>query len=172
LKDRCVQAGIECVEWDSRKTQEWASVVLVTPESAVSESFGVFINRQQAMGRLDRIFVDECHVVDSTGGWRTRKLALRNLVKAETQLVHLTATIRPRDEGEFIALMGLPAKEKCQWFRGLTTRKKVEYQIQRYDQKEEDEDEVLVRLMEKRSASTQCPGRSLCIATRWRSRFD
>ncbi|KAH6612357.1 hypothetical protein C7974DRAFT_289225, partial [Boeremia exigua] len=80
-----VQAGIECVEWDSRKPQEWASVVLVTPESAVSESFGGFINRQRAMGRLDRIVVDKCHVVlDSTSGWRTRMLALRDLVKAET----------------------------------------------------------------------------------------
>jgi superfamily II DNA helicase RecQ len=52
LKDRCVQAGIDCVEWDSRKPQEWGSVVLVTPESAVSESFGGFINRQRAMAEL------------------------------------------------------------------------------------------------------------------------
>ncbi|KAG9191444.1 hypothetical protein G6011_09532 [Alternaria panax] len=159
LKDRCVQAGIDCVEWDSRKPQEWASVVLVTPESAVSESFGGFINRQRAMGRLDRIVVDECHVVlDSTGGWRTRMLALRDLVKAETQLVYLTATMRPRDEGEFIALMGLPAKKECQWFRGQTTRKNVKYQIQRYDQKEEDEDEVLVQLVEEKKRQYPMPG--------------
>jgi len=63
LKDQCVKAGIECVEWESRKPHEWASVVLVTPESAVSDSFGNFMNRQRAMGRLDRIIIDECHVV-------------------------------------------------------------------------------------------------------------
>jgi len=45
LKDRCDKAGIECVKWDSRKPHEWALVVLVTPESAVSEGFGDFINR-------------------------------------------------------------------------------------------------------------------------------
>ena len=45
LKRRCRQVGIECVEWSSRKPNEWASIVLVTPESAVSESFGNFINR-------------------------------------------------------------------------------------------------------------------------------
>jgi hypothetical protein len=40
-------------------------------------------------------------------------LALRDLVKAETQLVYLTATMQLRDEGEFIALIGLLAKEEC-----------------------------------------------------------
>ena len=39
-------------------------------------------------------------------------LGLRDLVKIEIQLVYLTATIRLRDEAEFIQLMGLLAKEK------------------------------------------------------------
>lgn len=51
------------MEWNSRRPNEWAQVVLVTPESAVGEAFGQFINRQRAMGRLDRIVVDECHVI-------------------------------------------------------------------------------------------------------------
>ena len=162
MKDRCMKAGIECVEWDSRKPNEWASVVLVTPESAVGEGFGNFINRQRAMGRLDRVVIDECHVVlDSTGGWRMRMLALRDLVKAETQLVYLTATMRPRDEGEFIRLMGLPPKEKCQWFRGSTTRKNVEYRVQLYNQKEEEEDEVLLRLVEEKRRQYPMPGQIL-----------
>lgn len=159
MKDRCVKAGMECVEWDSRKPHEWASVVLVTPESAVSEGFGNFINRQRAMGRLDRIVIDECHVVlDSTGGWRTRMLALRDLVKAETQLVYLTATMRPRDEGEFIRLMGLPPKEKCQWFRGATARKNVEYQVRLFNRKEEEEDEVVRKLVEEKKRQYAMPG--------------
>jgi Helicase conserved C-terminal domain len=157
LKDRCVQAGIECVEWDSRKPQEWASIVLVTPESAVSEGFGNFINRQRAMGRLDRIVVDECHVVlDSIGGWRSRMLGLRALVKSETQLVYLTATMRPRDEGEFIRLMGLPPKEKCQWFRGRTTRGNVAYQVQLYNQDEEEE--AIRTLVEAKKRQYPMPG--------------
>ena len=45
IKTCCKKAGIECVEWDSRKPHKWALVVLVTPESAVSKSFGNFINR-------------------------------------------------------------------------------------------------------------------------------
>ena len=87
IKDRYDELGIECVEWSGRRPHEWASVVLVTPEAAVRESFGHFINRQRAMGRLDRIVVDECYVVlDSRveGGWRSRVVGLRGLVKAET----------------------------------------------------------------------------------------
>ena len=87
IKDRCDELGIECVEWSGRRPHEWASVVLVTPEAAVGESFGHFINRQRAIGRLDRIVVDECHVVLDSGvggGWRSRVLGLRGLVKAET----------------------------------------------------------------------------------------
>lgn len=45
LKDRCIKAGIDCVEWDSQRLHEWASVVLVVLESAVSAPFEAFINR-------------------------------------------------------------------------------------------------------------------------------
>lgn len=128
LKDRCIRAGIDCVEWDSERPHEWASVVLVVPESAVSASFESFINRQRAMGRLDRIVVDECHIVlELTGGWRSRVLRLRNLVKAETQLVYLMATLKPKEESEFIQLMVLPLKEQCAWFRMPTTRPNIAY---------------------------------------------
>ena len=157
IKTQCGKVGIECVEWDSRKPHEWASVVLVTPESAVSESFGNFINRQRAMGRLERIVIDECHVVlDSTSGWRTRMLGLRNLVKAETQLVYLTATMRPDEQGEFIRLMGLPEKEKCYWFQGGTTRKNVAYQVRMYNI--EEEEEVVGKLVGEKKAEYPMPG--------------
>ncbi|KAF2812022.1 uncharacterized protein BDZ99DRAFT_383412, partial [Mytilinidion resinicola] len=83
IKSCCNKAGIGC-----------AQVVLVTPELAVGKAFGNFINRQQLIERLDRIIINECHVIlDLVGGWRSRILALRNLVIIETQLVYLTAII-------------------------------------------------------------------------------
>jgi superfamily II DNA helicase RecQ len=81
MKDRCEQLGIVSAEWNSWRPHEWAQVVFVTPEAAVGEAFGHYINRQRAMGRLDWIVVDECHVVlDSLDGFCSRMLALRNLV--------------------------------------------------------------------------------------------
>jgi len=157
MKKRCDELGIMCVEWESRRPHEWAQVVLVTPEAAVGEGFGQFINRQRCMGRLDRIVVDECHVVlDSTKGWRSRLLGLRNLVMAETQMVYLTATLRPREEGEFIRLMGLPAKEQCQWFRGVTARSNVQYQVQAYDV--DDEEEAVQAVVEGLKEKYPLPG--------------
>jgi superfamily II DNA helicase RecQ len=157
LTRRCVEAGIECVQWRSRHPDEWASIVLVTPELAVSKSFGNFINRQRAMGRLDRIVIDECHVVlDSTKGWRTKMLALRDLVKMETQLVYLTATMRPSEEGQFIKLMGLPGKEISHWFRGVTTKKNVGYKVVLHDKREEEE--TVVKLVQEKKNEYPMPG--------------
>jgi superfamily II DNA helicase RecQ len=45
MKNQCNRAGIECVKWNSWKPHKWASVVLVTPEAAVSKSFRNFINQ-------------------------------------------------------------------------------------------------------------------------------
>jgi superfamily II DNA helicase RecQ len=150
LKDRCIKAGIDCVEWDSQRPHEWATVVLVVPELAVSAPFEAFINRQRAMGRLDRVVVDECHIVlESTKGWRTRVLKLRNLVKAETQLLFLTATLKPKEESNFIQLMALPPKEQCAWFRVPTTRPNIAYQVHWYDREEEEEADVLARLVQE-----------------------
>ena len=154
IKDRCDELGIECVEWSGRRPHEWASVVLVTPEAAVGESFGHFINRQRAMGRLDRVVVDECHVVldsGTGGGWRSRMLGLRGLVKAETQLVYLTATLRPAVEAEFGRLVGLPGTG-ARWFRGATTRANVRYEVRRYNGQEEEEEEVVAALVEEKKA--------------------
>jgi superfamily II DNA helicase RecQ len=157
---RCERIGIQCVEWDSCRPQEWAQVVLVTPEAAVGEAFGHFINRQRAMGRLDRIVVDECHtVLDSTQGWRSKLLELRNLVKVETQLVYLTATLKPKEEGEFRQLMGLPAKEECVWLRDRTSRKNIQYRIQDYNM--EEEVAAVVELVKELKQTYAMPGKIL-----------
>jgi hypothetical protein len=73
--------------------------MFITPEAAVSEAFKQYINRQRAIGRLDRIIINECYVVlNSLNRFRSRLLALKNLVRAETQIVYLTAILRPRKE--------------------------------------------------------------------------
>jgi superfamily II DNA helicase RecQ len=89
--------------------------MFVTPEAAVSKAFRQYINQQRAIGQLDRIVVDKCHIVlDSLNSFRSRILALRNLVQAETQIVYLTATLQPHKEQQFIKAIGLPPKRQCQ----------------------------------------------------------
>ncbi|KAJ5302427.1 hypothetical protein N7476_009226 [Penicillium atrosanguineum] len=100
LQDRCTTLGISCVAWESRRPPDEASIVLVTPESALSTEFTTFLNRQRMMQRLDRIVIDECHILlnrDTT--FRPMMQQLGRLTAAQTQVVLLTATLPPSAEG-------------------------------------------------------------------------
>jgi superfamily II DNA helicase RecQ len=55
LEQRCKRAGISCVEWESRRPPDEASIVLVTPESALSKEFFIFLNRQQVCPTLGSV---------------------------------------------------------------------------------------------------------------------
>ena len=126
-------------------------MILVTPEAAVGEAFSQFVNRQQAYGRLDRVVIDKYHVVlDSRGGWRSKILELRQLVRLQTQLVYLTATLMPSEEHKFIRVIGLPAKGKIQWFRARIERKNITYRVIEYNRKREIE--TLVDLVGRKKA--------------------
>ena len=57
LKRRCDEVGIKCAEWESRQPQSDVSIMLVTPESAVSKAFQTFLIRVQATKQLERITV-------------------------------------------------------------------------------------------------------------------
>jgi superfamily II DNA helicase RecQ len=159
LQDCCVRAGISCVKWDSKHPYEWAQIVLMVPKVAVGAPFQSFLNRQRGMGRLDQVVVDECHVVlKSTQGWRAQVLKLRTLVQAETQLVYLTATLKPKKESEFIQLMALPPKEESHWFRARTTQPNIAYSVHRFNQADKDKANVLARLVHKAKEQYPLPG--------------
>jgi superfamily II DNA helicase RecQ len=133
LQERCEKAGISSVVWSSRQPYESASIVFVTPESAVSKTFAGFINRLQELRQLDRIVVDECHtILDGSPGFRPKLRQLGQLAMYGAQMVYLTATLPPRDEDEFRRLMHIPT-QGLQLFRDRTTRKNVAYQVQDVD---------------------------------------
>ncbi|KAF4310443.1 Helicase [Botryosphaeria dothidea] len=63
MKERCSKLGISCTEWEARRPPDAESIVLVTLEAALSDEFMTFLNRLRAMRQLDRIIINECHVV-------------------------------------------------------------------------------------------------------------
>jgi superfamily II DNA helicase RecQ len=106
MKKRCKKLGISCVEWERRHPPDAAAVVLVTPESAVGEAFATFLNRLQATRQLNRIVIDEYHIVlNRQYTFRKQMQQLGQLVAAETQIVILTATLPPSEEGELFRRM-------------------------------------------------------------------
>ncbi|BCR87440.1 uncharacterized protein ACHE_40003A [Aspergillus chevalieri] len=97
MQQRCRRLGIPCMAWDRQQPCDEAAIVLVTPESAVTPDFHSFINRLVVMQRLDRVVIDECHIImNQQKNFRSAMAQLGKLVRARTQMVFLTATLPPR----------------------------------------------------------------------------
>jgi superfamily II DNA helicase RecQ len=80
--------------------------VLVTPKSAVGEEFATFLNQLRATRQLDRIVIDECHIVlNRQYDFRKDMQRLGKLAAAETQIVMLTATLPLSEEDELFRRM-------------------------------------------------------------------
>jgi len=98
MKRRCDAMHLAAADWDSSQPADGVSTVLVTPESALTSSFGRFLAQHRTHDRLDRIVIDKCHVLlDAERGWRNSILHMRNLLYHEVPLTCLTATLPPRD---------------------------------------------------------------------------
>src|SRR5579871_5449988 len=142
MKRRCDKFGIECVEWERMRQPDGAAIVLVTPESAVGEEFGTFLNRMRTMKRLDRIVIDECHVIlNDKLDFRKYLQQLGRLMMAKTQMILLTATLPPTKEVELQSRMGW-AEGEMKIFRAPTVRKNVRYGVMnggRYSKQRERE---------------------------------
>ncbi|KAF6783210.1 hypothetical protein CSOJ01_15923, partial [Colletotrichum sojae] len=127
---RCSRAGITSHVWQSHKANQAASIVFVTPESAVTKGFRDFVSRLEARQALDRVVVDECHVV--LEGTRAFRPQLRELGAAlqefGAQLVCLTATLAPGDEPAFYRTMGIDVG-RVRMFRMASTRRNIEYEV-------------------------------------------
>ncbi|KAK4906400.1 hypothetical protein LTR66_017719, partial [Elasticomyces elasticus] len=149
---RCKELGIPCAEWEGRRQPDAAAVVLVTPESAVGEDFMTFLNRLKATEQLDRIVIDECHIVLNRGyAFRKQMQQLGKLIMAETQMMLLTATLPPSEEEELYRRMY--SKEQVKTFRVRTARKNAAYRVVDMSEigRRGDKEEVVLGLIERQS---------------------
>lgn len=126
---RCEQIGIRCAVWDGKGQPDGASIVLVTPEKATSEEFGTFINRMRQTRRLDRIVIDEGHVVlNEQLDFRKHLQQLGKLAMAETQVVLLTATLPPAEEDRLFERMYW-RRQEVHIVRASTVRQNIQYSV-------------------------------------------
>ncbi|KAL4732889.1 P-loop containing nucleoside triphosphate hydrolase protein [Aspergillus similis] len=128
---RCRQLGVSCVAWDRQRPPDEAAIVLMTPESAVTGNFQLFINRLVMMRRLDPVVVDECHIImNSQKDFQPQMAQLGQLVRARCQMVYLIATLPPQMEGEFSQRIHYP-RDKIYIYRGRTRRNNMAYWVWR-----------------------------------------
>jgi RecQ family ATP-dependent DNA helicase len=165
LQRRCEELKIDSTIWSARRPNRTTSVIIVTPESAISKGFSTFINRLQGTFKLDRVVVDECHtVLDSGPNFRPKMRELGSvLVRMCTQLVYLTATLPPRDEVEFFKAMHIPPKD-VQMFRAATTRKNIQYQVQ--ESGEESDVDAVCQLVTEKLEQYPAPGKIIVYSSR------
>ena len=149
---RCRKLGISCAEWDSRRPPDAAAIVLVTPESAVGEEFATFLNRLRATRQLDRIVIDECHIVlNRRYDFRKEMQRLGKLAAAETQMVMLTATLPPSEEDELFRRMYVE-RGQVELIRAATARTNVAYRVVRAGKaaKKKEVEEMVVRTVRQK----------------------
>jgi RecQ family ATP-dependent DNA helicase len=142
MVERCQQAGISCVKWDPRQCHSPSQIVIVTPESAVSKTFGTFLDRLQGLCQLDRFVFDEYHtLLDSTAEFRPKVKQLGQLVERGVQMVYLTATLPPHAEAEIMSIMNTRV-EDVHIFRDRTSRPNIEYSVVEYQQGETGDGDI------------------------------
>lgn len=137
LKRRCDEHQIDSHVWSYGRAKT-SKIVFVTPESAASEGFHSFITDLIVRQQLDRVVVDECHMVlGATFRFRPEFLKLgRTVISFGVQLVFLTATLAVRDEEWFRQLTGVDMLH-AHVFRGCTTRPNIKYRVALVDRREE-----------------------------------
>jgi superfamily II DNA helicase RecQ len=57
------EKGIPYVEWDSKRLLYHARIILAMLESAVIPAFGRFVEEKKRSYQLERIVIDECHMI-------------------------------------------------------------------------------------------------------------
>ncbi|MDN6160180.1 MAG: DEAD/DEAH box helicase, partial [Staphylococcus equorum] len=133
MQRRCQAAGIVCQEWHQNNQPEYAQIILVTPETALSRRFLSFLERLQLKRLLDRVVFDECHVlVNRQDGFRPVLDKLHRLMRFATQFIFLSATLPPKLEAPMYQLMGIE-ETKVRKFRSSTRRPNISYRVDSSD---------------------------------------
>ncbi|KAL6161913.1 hypothetical protein ACJQWK_11994 [Exserohilum turcicum] len=130
IEDLVVQVGsygVDCIEWKHGENNP-ASVVFVSADVVGDvTSNGNFLGYARLLrdkGLLQRVVVDECHLVFTSRHWRENLLKVKNLRLLGCLVVLLTATLPPVQEGELEASMLV---RNATYIRASTTRPNARY---------------------------------------------
>ena len=127
LVGRIRDCGVDCMEWKHGESNP-ASVVVVSADIAGDiTSNGNFLGYARLLkgkGLLQRIVVDECHLLFTARHWRANLLKVKNLRLLGCPVVLLTATLPPVQEGELEASM---LARNATYIRASTVRPNARY---------------------------------------------
>lgn len=128
---RAQALNIVAAIFNPRNPPESAQLVFTTPETSLTSDFQTFLNRLQQFKRLDRIVIDECHVIlNRSQTFRKNLRRLGDLVGKKTQIILLTATLPPRYEFKLFDTLYL-SSDKTFKYRLSSNRSNIRYSVRR-----------------------------------------
>ena len=96
LQKQYTNLGISCTEQKNHYPPDEVSIVLVTPESALTGIFCIFLNRQIILYRLDRIVIDKYYtVLNCSNIFRPEFVQIGCLQQISIQTVFFTTILSP-----------------------------------------------------------------------------
>lgn len=130
LRNTCERYRIPFRQWTACDdvSSQAVNIVAVASENVCSPKFDIFVKTLIARGSLDRIVIDECHLLltDTTFRAKLRDIGAR-LRQYRAQTVWITATLPPSIEPTFIKQMNL---EDPRVIRVDTNRANIEYSVE------------------------------------------
>ena len=109
LQQRCRELNVPCAVYDPvfspHQLHALPTLLLVDIGLAVEDSFVSFVAKLHASGRLDRLFLDEAHLLLTASHYRRHIGAVNQLRRVPCPFVCMTATLPPFAELELKNLM-------------------------------------------------------------------
>ena len=101
LLRRVRELGIGQDVWSLEEPDTSMPLVFVAVEAAATSRFRAFAAQLAAQQELDRIVVDEAHLIVTASDYRLAMVDLALIHSVRTQFVYLTATLPPSMQDDF-----------------------------------------------------------------------
>ena len=158
---RAKRLNISATIYNPRNPPDSVRLVFTTPETSLTRDFQSYLSRIRTFKQLDRIIIDECHLIlNNNSNFRKQLGRLGELIDFKTQLILLTATLPPRYQSDLFNKLYIKESE-VKIYRSPSNRVNIRYSVRH----EQSNDQILEFIQRK---SNQYINDRLIIYTRTR----
>src|SRR5258706_5427655 len=111
------------------ENQEFKTLTLVSIETIIQEDFLFQVQKLIELQELDRIILDECHLLLTASNYRSIMFRFKEILKLPCQFLFLTGTLPLKLEDSLKSFLKL---ENLITIRARTTRNTISYQTKEY----------------------------------------
>jgi superfamily II DNA or RNA helicase len=127
---RCRELGLNPVVWSNSTAAGLdgsQTLLFVSVEVAARPSFRQYMRELYDKGYLERVMLDECHLIHTSAHYRRHMAQLSQLRQYAVQFVYMTATLPPRLEAVLYQRHHIG---RARVVRGSTRRRNIRYGVE------------------------------------------